>query len=208
MQRKVVGNGRYRRAAPGVLQEETEGWRRAGRRRDCAGENDAGDHEALRKRRPGRGPASRGARALDYCVRRAGDAVEFDRGRHFPEVSAGDSEDSDKEIIIKRDPLIHALRKAVVLTSEETKTVSLKFSPGTCLIEARSPDKGQASVTLEVEYSGDPVSIGFNPQYLQDALKVLDSETVRLELKDGSKPGVLREGTDFLYVLMPVNPKD
>ena len=53
-----------------------------------------------------------------------------------------------------------------------------------------------------------PVTIGFNPQYLQDALKVLDSETVRLELKDGSKPGVIREGHDFLYVLMPVNPKD
>src|SRR5579862_148212 len=126
----------------------------------------------------------------------------------FPKYQQVIPKDSDKEIIIKRDPLIHALRKAVVLTSEETKTVSLKFSPGTCLIEARSPDKGQASVTLEVEYSGDPVSIGFNPQYLQDALKVLDSETVRLELKDGSKPGVLREGTDFLYVLMPVNPKD
>jgi DNA polymerase III sliding clamp (beta) subunit (PCNA family) len=52
------------------------------------------------------------------------------------------------------------------------------------------------------------VNIGFNPQYLQEALKVLEADTVRLELKDGSKPGVVREGNDFLYVLMPVNPKD
>ena len=126
----------------------------------------------------------------------------------FPKYQQVIPKDSDKEITIKRDPLIHALRKAVFLTSEETKTVSLSFSPGTCLIEARSPDKGQAAVTLEVEYSGDPVTIGFNPAYFQDALKVLDSETVRLELKDGTKPGVLREGQEFLYVLMPVNPKD
>jgi DNA polymerase-3 subunit beta len=126
----------------------------------------------------------------------------------FPKYQQVIPKDSDKEVIIKRDPFIHALRKAVFLTSEETKTISLTFSPGTCMIEARSPDKGQATVTLEVEYSGTPVTIGFNPQYLQDALKTLDSETVRLELKDGTKPGVLREGQDFLYVLMPVNPKD
>lgn len=126
----------------------------------------------------------------------------------FPKYQQVIPKDADKEITLKRDPLIHALRKAIFMTSEETKTVNLKFSAGTCLIEARSPDKGQATVTLEAEYSGEDVSIGFNPQYLQDALKVLDSETVRLEIKDGSKPGTLREGTDFLYVLMPVNPKD
>ena len=126
----------------------------------------------------------------------------------FPKYQQVIPKDSDKEIVIKREPLMHALRKAVYLTSEETKTVSLTFSPGTCLIEARSPDKGTAAVTLEVEYTGTPVTIGFNPQYLQDGLKTLDADTVRLELKDGSKPGMLREGTEFLYVLMPVNPKD
>src|ERR1043165_2738650 len=107
----------------------------------------------------------------------------------YPKYQQVIPKDSDKEIILKRDPLIHALRKAIVLTSDETKTVSLKFTPGTCLIEARSPDKGQAAVTLEVEYSGAAVNIGFNPQYLQEALKVLEADTVRLELKDGSKPG-------------------
>jgi DNA polymerase-3 subunit beta len=63
-------------------------------------------------------------------------------------------------------------------------------------------------VTVEVEYTGETVSIGFNPQYLQDALKVAGTDTVKLELKDGTRPGVLREGQEFLYVLMPVNAKD
>lgn len=126
----------------------------------------------------------------------------------YPKYQQVIPKDADKEITIKREPFMHALRKAFYLTSDETKTVSLKFSPGTCLIEARSPDKGTANVTLEVEYNGEEVTIGFNPQYLQDALKVLEAETVRLDVKDGSKPGTLREGQDFLYVLMPVNPKD
>ena len=126
----------------------------------------------------------------------------------YPKYQQVIPKDADKEVTIKREPFMHALRKAFYLTSDETKTVSLKFSPGTCLIEARSPDKGQAAVTLEVEYNGEEVTIGFNPQYLQDALKVLAADTVRLDLKDGNKPGTLREGQDFLYVLMPVNPKD
>jgi DNA polymerase-3 subunit beta len=115
---------------------------------------------------------------------------------------------NDKEVVIKREGLMQALRKAVFLTSDETKTVQLCFTSGTCVVESRSPDKGQASVTVEVEYSGPEVSIGFNPQYLQDSLKVLGCDTVRLELKDSTRPCVLREGQDYLYVVMPVNPRD
>ncbi|MCY3018647.1 MAG: DNA polymerase III subunit beta [Planctomycetota bacterium] len=126
----------------------------------------------------------------------------------FPKYQQVIPKDCDKEITFKREALLQALRKAMFLTSEETRTVQLNFSPGTCLIEARSPDKGQAAVTLEVEYTGDAVAIGFNPQYLQDALRVLAADTARMELKDSARPGVLREGQDYQYVLMPVNPRD
>ena len=126
----------------------------------------------------------------------------------FPKYQQVVPKDCDKEVGFKREALFHALRKAVFLTSEETRIVQLTFSPGTCLIESRSPDKGQAAVTLEAEYNGPTLAIGFNPQYLQDALKVLSSDVVKIELKDGTRPGILREGTDYLYVLMPVSPKD
>lgn len=126
----------------------------------------------------------------------------------FPKYQQVIPKDNDKEVTVKRETLMQALRKATFLTSDETRSVLLKFSPGTCNVEARSPDKGEASVTVEAEYNGDPISIGFNPVYLQDALKVLAGDTARIELKDGSRPGVVREGTDYQYVLMPVNPKD
>ncbi|HEY3322890.1 MAG TPA: DNA polymerase III subunit beta [Planctomycetota bacterium] len=126
----------------------------------------------------------------------------------FPKYQQVIPKDADKEIVFKREALAQALRKAIFLTSDETRTVQLSFTPGTCLIEARSPEKGQASVTLECEYTGEKVNIGFNPNYLQDLLKVLTTDTVRLEMKDPARPGVLREGADYLYVLMPVNPRD
>ena len=100
------------------------------------------------------------------------------------------------------------LRKANYLTSDETHIVKLVFKPGTCLIEARSPDKGEASVTVEAEYDGEEMDISFNAQYLQDCLRVLGSDDVRMEMKDSSRPGVIREGQDFLYVLMPVSQRE
>lgn len=126
----------------------------------------------------------------------------------FPKYQQVIPKDIEREIVFKREALLHALRKAAYLTSDETRTVALTFKPGTCLIEARSPDKGVASVTVEVEYSGEEMTVAFNPQYVQDCLKVLTADNVRLEMKDASRPGLLREGTEYLYVLMPVSPKD
>lgn len=126
----------------------------------------------------------------------------------FPKYQQVIPKDSDHEASFKREAMQHALRKAVFLTSDDTRTVNMTFSPGTCLIEARSPDKGVAAVTVEVEYEGEALTIGFNPQFVQDCLKALDAEAVRIEMKDGARPGVIREGTDYLYVLMPVSGKD
>lgn len=125
----------------------------------------------------------------------------------FPKYQQVIPKDNDREATFKREDIFQALRKAMYLTSDETRVVKLVFSPGTCLIEARSPDKGEAAVTVECEFQGGELDISFNPQYVREALNVLKEEKVRFEMKDGSRPGVLREGADFLYVLMPVSQK-
>jgi len=126
----------------------------------------------------------------------------------FPKYQQVIPKDADREITFKREELMHALRKAMYLTSEESRSVNFTFTEGTCLLEARCPEKGTASVTVEVEYKGEKTGIAFNSQYLQDSLRALTAEKVRLEMKDPSRPGVIREGADYLYVLMPVNPKE
>ena len=54
-------------------------------------------------------------------------------------------------------------------------------------------------------FEGPPLDIGFNPAYLTDVLKVVDTETIKFEFSASSKPGLIRSGGDFLYVLMPVD---
>ena len=65
---------------------------------------------------------------------------------------------------------------------------------------------GEAEIEMDVErYEGDPLEIGFNPGFIIDALKVVDGAEVMIELKAPNKPGVIRTGTEFTYVVMPVN---
>ena len=65
---------------------------------------------------------------------------------------------------------------------------------------------GEATVEVKLEdYQGDPLEIGFNPNFITDALNVVDGGTITVELKSPNKPGVLRTGSDFTYVIMPVN---
>jgi DNA polymerase-3 subunit beta len=123
----------------------------------------------------------------------------------FPPYGDVIPKDSDKKVMLNRERFFSAVRRAALLTNEESKGVRLSFSSGTLSIQSRAPEMGEAKIDLPVEYSGEPIEIGFNPTYLLDALKVADQETVSFELKTPNKPGLLKSGPGFLYVVMPVN---
>jgi DNA polymerase-3 subunit beta len=123
----------------------------------------------------------------------------------FPPYGDVIPKDSDKKVMLNRERFFSAVRRAALLTNEESKGVRLAFSNGTLSIQSRAPEMGEAKIDLPVEYTGDPIEIGFNPTYLLDALKVADQESVSFELKTPNKPGLLKSGPGFLYVVMPVN---
>ena len=123
----------------------------------------------------------------------------------FPPYNDVIPKDSDKKVILNRDRFESAVRRASLLTNEESKGVRLSFSSGTPLDLLARPEMGEAKIDLPVEYAGEAIEVGFNPLYLMDALKVADQETVTFELKTPNKPGLLKSGPGFLYVVMPVN---
>jgi DNA polymerase-3 subunit beta len=123
----------------------------------------------------------------------------------FPPYADVIPKDSDKKVTLNRDRFFSAVRRAALLTNEESKGVRLAFSNGPLSNSSRAPEMGEAKIDLPVEYGGEALEIGFNPTYLLDALKVADQETVTFEMKTPNKPGLLRSGPGFLYVVMPVN---
>lgn len=125
---------------------------------------------------------------------------------NFPPYADVIPKDGDKKATLATDVFISAVRRAALLTNEESKGVRMAFSGDGLKLSSRAPEMGEAEVNIDlVEYAGDALEIGFNPIYLLDALKVVEAGQIHMEFKASNKPGVLRTGVDFLYVVMPVN---
>lgn len=114
----------------------------------------------------------------------------------------------DKVVVLDRERLAAAIRRVSLLSSERTRTVKLTLGSGTLELAASSPDLGEARESLETDYKGAGLEIGFNAQYVLDFLAVAGGRTVALELKDAESQGLFRPGedgdVDYRYVVMPI----
>ena len=126
----------------------------------------------------------------------------------FPPYEDVIPKDNDKTVHFDRDVLLSAVRRAALLTNEESRGVRMSFSSGDKRLDlsSRAPEMGEANIQVDLaDYKGENIDIGFNPGFITDALKVVRDPQVIMELKAANKPGLIRSGSDFLYVVMPVN---
>jgi DNA polymerase-3 subunit beta len=124
---------------------------------------------------------------------------------NFPKYEDIIPADYDKKITLSTEGALSGVRRAALLTSEDSKGIKLAVSGDAIVFSGSSPEAGAAEVSMPVEYKGEPIEIGFNPQFLSDALRVIRTPDFELELGQPDRPGVLKSGGDFLYVLMPIN---
>ena len=123
----------------------------------------------------------------------------------FPKYEDIIPKDFDKKITLNCDAVASAVRRASLLASEESKGIKLSFSKGSLMFSGRAPEAGVAEINMAIEYDAEPISIGFNPQFLIDVLKVIPAGEFEMDLGQPDRPGLIRSGTDLLYVLMPIN---
>jgi DNA polymerase-3 subunit beta len=125
---------------------------------------------------------------------------------NFPPYKDVIPKEHDRKAAFETDALASGVRRAALLTNEESKGVRMSFSADGLVLTSRAPEMGEATVNVPItEYTGEAIDIGFNPGFVTDVLKVIDADQVTLEFKAPNKPGVLRAGQDFLYVVMPVS---
>lgn len=112
------------------------------------------------------------------------------------------------QIAVPRDVLLAAIKRAAIFSNERYHGVKLGLSKGLLTISSTSPDMGEASETIDVEFgAGEDFSIGFNAAYLLQALAVIpQGGEVLLGLSDEVSPGVLTTPADskYTYVVMPM----
>ena len=125
----------------------------------------------------------------------------------FPDYRGVIPKQSKYTITVKRDELLAAIKRAEIFSNERYHGVKLALASGTLTISSTSPEMGEATETLDVDYSGDEFAIGFNASYILQVLGVIPPETdVTLGLSDEVSPGVIQTPSDtaFTYVVMPM----
>src|SRR3954468_22474323 len=94
--------------------------------------------------------------------------------------------------------------RRISLLAQKNAPLRLSFAEGELTVSARTPDVGEARESLPVPFQGEPLEIGFNPEFLRDGLETVDGD-VLLKLISPLRPGLLQaaDGSGFQYLLMP-----
>lgn len=124
----------------------------------------------------------------------------------FPDYEAVIPIGADKEVRVQRDDLRSALQRAAILSNEKYRGVKLEVGPNRLRIVAHNPEQEEAVEEVEAKTGVAELSVGFNVNYLLDALGAIGSEEVLLCLRDGQSSCLMRkpESEDTRHVIMPL----
>jgi DNA polymerase-3 subunit beta len=96
--------------------------------------------------------------------------------------------------------------RRISLLAQKNAPLRLSFTPGELTVSAQTPDVGEARESLPVAFTGDPLEIGFNPEFLRDGLEAIDEGDVLLKLISPLRPGMIEAADEggFKYLIMPI----
>ena len=124
----------------------------------------------------------------------------------FPDYEAVIPIGADKEVRIDREVLRASLQRAAILSNEKYRGVRIEVSPGQLKISAHNPEQEEAQEEVEADTRVDDLAVGFNVNYLLDALSALRDEQVVLALRDANSSALVREASNdkCRHVVMPL----
>jgi DNA polymerase-3 subunit beta len=114
-------------------------------------------------------------------------------------------ESFEHEVRLPRAEFLEIARRVSQL-AQRNAPLRLAFAEGELTVAAETPDIGDASEALPAPYSGEPLEIAFNPQFLVEGIESVASEELAIQLSSPLRPGLLRpvDGEDFSYLVMPI----
>jgi DNA polymerase III subunit beta len=168
------------------------------------------------------------ARALQELARIAGHAEEeelrvtvrqnqilFEVGRivlssrlidgQFPNYRQLVPDSFEHELRVSASELSDVVRR-VSLLAQKTAPLRLAFTPGELTISSQTPDIGEARESMPVAFQGEPIEIGFNPEFLRDGVEAIGDGDMLLKLISPLRPGLIEgaDGSGFRYLIMPI----
>jgi DNA polymerase-3 subunit beta len=122
----------------------------------------------------------------------------------FPNYKQLRPEAFELELELPRDELLQVVRRAGVMV-QRNSPLRLRFAEGELTVSAQSQDVGETRESLPAGYTGDPLEIGFNADFLREGLESVKGDQVKVQLINPLRPGLLSaDGDDFWYLIMPI----
>lgn len=124
----------------------------------------------------------------------------------FPEYERVIPKESSNELKADRGVFKSALQRTAILSNEKYRGIRLIIRDSGVMLQAHNPEQEEAEEELEVEYSGEDIEIGFNVNYLLDALGAVDGDDVTLSVQDSNSSCLIRQPgrDDATFVVMPM----
>ena len=122
----------------------------------------------------------------------------------FPNYKQLLPETFEHEVTLPRTELLDVVRRVAVM-AQRNSPLRLRFAEGELTVSAQTQDVGESRESLPVPFSGEPLEIGFNAEFLREGVKSVSTDEIQLRLISPLRPGLLRaEGDDFWYLIMPI----
>ena len=114
-------------------------------------------------------------------------------------------ESYDHDVRLPRPEFLDVARRVSQL-AQRNAPLRLSFAPGELTVAAETPDVGDAVETMPAAFEGEPLEIGFNPEFLKEGIESVEGDEVLLRLISPLRPGLLQpvDGEDFRYLVMPI----
>jgi len=128
----------------------------------------------------------------------------------FPNYEAVLPRDNNKSVTVHCEDLSAAIQRVAQFADERSNAIRMRVDKNELKVSSSNTETGESEDSIETAYTGDPLAIGFNSQYLLEFLKVVATGDVRFEFKDAQSAGQLRpdETSDseykYRYIVMPM----
>ncbi len=127
----------------------------------------------------------------------------------FPDYNMVVPKNHDKVAVINTEKFVEAVRRTRTMTNDKFNSVRFAVQENLLTLRVVTPEVGESTEDMEIEYSGEDVEIAFNPSFVLDVLKHVTTEKVELILKDPASPGLIKPHTPdspdtYLNVIMPI----
>jgi DNA polymerase-3 subunit beta len=126
----------------------------------------------------------------------------------FPNYEAVLPKENNKTVVLNREDIGAAIKRVALLADDKSRSIKIHLDNNQMEISSNNADLGEAKEVLETSYTGAPIQIGFNCQYLLDFILATDDTKISLDFKDDQSAGEMRPATEeefrYRYIVMPM----